>query len=117
MRTTHAGDDVSPLRRRYTAKEFKRGAARSRMAIDSIALARAVLVDGLPPATVAETQQVTRQWVFMAVSKMRNYIEDANPIPTGWAADVVTLPKADWVKVRNIERAARARLHARINAT
>lgn len=104
-------------RKRYKFREFKCGVARCRLKKDSIAIARAVLVEGELPNLVATTHKVTRQWVSLTVKKMRKYIEDANPVPTGWAADVVTLPKADWVKVRNIERAARARLHARIHAT
>ena len=97
-------------RKRYTLREFKRGVARCRLKKESIAIARSVLVEGEPPILVAKTHKVTRQWVSLAVQKMRKYIEDANPVPPGWSADVVTLPESVWPKVRVIERDARAQL-------
>jgi len=97
-------------RRHFTAGEFERAAGICRMEADSIALARAVMVDGETPASVAAAQGVTRQWISEAVRKMRNYIEQANPVPPGWKADLVTLPNRDWPTVRALERAARARL-------
>lgn len=98
-------------RRRYTAEEFQRAVPACRMTAESVALARAILVDGMRPATVAAKEGVSRQWASEAVRKMRIYIEQANPVPRGWKADVITLPNAAWPTVREMERIARSRLN------
>jgi len=74
---------------------------------DSIALARAVLVDGQAQAAAARAAGVGRQRASQIVHKMLRYIEQANPVPPGWRTDLVTLPARDWPKVRALERAAR----------
>jgi hypothetical protein len=97
-------------RRRFSKVEFDRGAAISRMEPGTIALARAILVEGRPQAVVAREKHVGRSWVSRAVGKMREYIEEANPVPPGWRTDTVTLPESDWPKVRQLERAAQEAL-------
>lgn len=97
-------------RRRYSEVEFDRGAALSRMEPSSIALARAVLVDGRSQAAVMRDARVSRQWISEIVVKMRRYIAEANPVPPGWRSDTVTLPEGKWPQVRALERAAHREL-------
>ena len=97
-------------RRRFSEKEFSRAAAISRLEAETVALARAVLVEGRSQVAVAREAGVTRQWVSELVGKMRRDIEEANPVPPGWLTDVVTLPAQDWPTVRALEQAAREAL-------
>lgn len=96
--------------RTVSATEFDRAAAICRMTESSVALARAVLVEGHRQSDVARSHSTTRQWVSEVVRKMRGYLGEANPIPPGWRADVVVLPEERWPEVREVERAARALL-------
>ena len=79
----------------------------------TIALVRSVLVDGRRQSAAAIQFKQTKQWVSEAVGKMRAYIAEANPVPPGWIADIVTLPAGDWAAVRKLQRAARAQLRRR----
>lgn len=96
--------------RRYSAREFDRGAAISRLENENIELARAVLVDGRRQNEVAKDAGVVRQRVNQLVKKMVQYIEEANPVPRGWKTDTVTLPLNVWPKVRELEREAQEAL-------
>lgn len=98
------------MTRRYAPTEFTRGADLSRMDESTIALARQVLVDGRRQADVARDAGVVRQRVNTLVKKMLSYIDKANPVPAGWKADTVILPLEDWLRVREMEKAARERL-------
>lgn len=101
------------MRKTVSETEFGRGAAISRMEPCNIAVARAVLVEGRRQADIAREHGLTRQSVSATVAKMRKYIQAANPVPPGWLADTVVLPKSDWPQVRAIEKAARGALKRR----
>lgn len=103
--------------RKVTPAEFDRGAAICRMEERTIALVRSVIVDGQKQSAAAIQFKQTKQRVSEAVKKMREYIAEANPVPPGWVADTVILPAGDWAAVRKLERAARARLRQRQEAT
>ena len=101
------------VRQRYSEWEFSRAVAISRMVPENVALARAVLVDGRPQASVARETGVGRQRASQIVKKMVRYIEEANPVPVGWHRDSVILPARDWPTVRALEQAARKQLAER----
>lgn len=78
----------------------------------TLAIARAVLVDGKKQVDVANEVGASRAWVSEAVAKFMRSVEDIERLasPDGWTTDTVTLPCDLWPQVRQLERAARARL-------
>lgn len=100
------------IRRRLSPDEFVRASARARMEPASLAIARAVLVDGAKQVDVAGQAGTSRAWVSEAVGKFMRYVEDAErlSVPDGWMLDTVSLPRDLWPQVRKLEREARARL-------
>lgn len=76
-----------------------------RMALDSIDIARLVLVDGLTQAEVATTHAMSRQRVFGILERFQ---KAAQAVPAGWRKVEVWLPPelADQVEV--LARRARA---------
>ena len=103
------------IRRRLSPDEFARASARARSAHvepSTLAIARAVLVDGTKQVAVAAQVGASRAWVSEAVAKFLRYVEDAErlSVPKGWMLDTVSLPRDLWPQVRKLEREARARL-------
>ena len=78
----------------------------------TLAIARAVLVDGTTQVEVAAQIGASRAWVSEAVAKFLKCVEDAErlSVPKGWMLDTVSLPRDLWPQVRKLEREARARL-------
>jgi len=60
-----------------------------RMALDTIDIARLVLVDGMTQAEVATTQNMSRQRVFGILERFQ---KAAQAIPSGWRKVEVWLP-------------------------
>lgn len=100
------------IRRRLSADEFTRASAGSRMEHSTLAIARAVLVEGKKQVDVATSVGISRAWVSEAVSKFMRAVEAAERVslPKGWQVDTVALPSELWPVVRKLEREARARL-------
>ena len=103
---------MTRLRRQISQPEFDRASARSRMHPESLAIAHAVLVKGERQADVARKADKTRSWVGELVAKFMRHVDEIERVtlPPGWETDTVSLPPELWPKVRNIERAARAKL-------
>lgn len=99
-------------RRLLSPAEFARASARTRMEPSTLAIARAVLVEGKQQVEVAASAGTSRAWVSEAVAKFMRRVEDAErlSLPTGWRTDTVALPSDLWPEVRKLERDARARL-------
>lgn len=62
------------------------------------------------PADVAREAGVNRQRMSAIVKSLLAYMEEANPVLPGWKADTMTLPLADWPRVRERETRAHAAL-------
>jgi TrfB plasmid transcriptional repressor len=91
---------------RMTAEQFEALRPRlGRLALDSVEIARAVLVDGLKPTEVAATHKMTRQRVHGIVSRFR---AAANQVPTGWKRVEVWLPPELAAEVEAMAEKARA---------
>lgn len=102
-------------RPRLSAEAFARASARARamhVEVGTIALARAVLVDGRRQVDVATEAEKTTAWVSEAVGKLMRYADDVerSTVPPGWKTGTVALPAELWPQVRQLEREARARL-------
>ena len=99
-------------RRRLSSSEFTRASARARLEPSTLAIARAVLVDGKKQVDVANDAGASRAWVSEAVAKFMRCVEETErlALPEGWVTDTVALPCDLWPQVRQLERAARARL-------
>ena len=65
------------IRRRLSPDEFARASARARMEPATLAIARAVLVDGTKQVEVAAQIGASRAWVSEAVAKFLKCVEDA----------------------------------------
>jgi predicted DNA-binding protein (UPF0251 family) len=73
-----------------TAEEFEALRPRlGRLAIDTIEIARAVLVDGMKTTEAANRHGMTRQRVHGIVQRFRAAAQD---VPTGWRRIEVWLP-------------------------
>jgi hypothetical protein len=98
--------------RLLSADEFARASARARMEPPTLAIARAVLVDGKRQIDVAASAGTSRAWVSEAVAKFMKCVEETErlSLPEGWKIDSVALPPDLWPEVRRLEREARARL-------
>lgn len=105
-------------RRILSTDEFARAAARARMEPATLAIARAVLVDGRRQVDVATDAGTSRAWVSEAVAKFMREVEAAErlSLPAGWKTDTVSLPSDLWPEVRKLEREARSRLRDKSGA-
>ena len=101
-----------------SADEFSRAAARARMEPATLAIARAVLVDGHRQVDVAAEATKSRAWVSEAVAKFMRHVEAAErlSLPAGWKTDTVSLPPELWPEVRKLEREARSRVSKKSDA-
>lgn len=69
-------------------------------------MARAVLVDGMPPRTVATQEGVRRQAVYVAVNRFQQAFLEQIQCPLGWEVVTVKLPPAMARTVRHMEQKA-----------
>jgi hypothetical protein len=91
-----------------TAEEFDNlGERLGRMAPESVAMARAVLVDGLPRATVAQQHGLTKPRVTAIVDRV---LAAAQDVPRDWVRVEVWLPPELAQQVREMEAQARAKV-------
>ena len=75
---------------RMTADEFEALRPRlGRLALDTVEIARAVLVDGMKPTEAANRYDMTRQRVHGIVKR---FSAAAHEVPTGWRRVEVWLP-------------------------
>ena len=89
-----------------TAQEFDELRPRlGRLSLDTVELAREVLVNGKTQSDVAREHGLTRQRVSGMVSRV---IAAANEIPRGWEKVEVWLPPALAEEVRKMEADAKA---------
>lgn len=89
-----------------TANEFEALRPRlGRLALDTVEIARAVLVDGLKPTDVATRHGMTRQRVHGIVQRFR---AAAQEVPTGWRRVEVWLPPELAAQVEAMAEKARA---------
>lgn len=93
-------------RSRYPAKMFAAAASKSKMAETSIAMARAVLVDGKTMRETAAAHNRSPGWVNKAVRRMRDYLEADDPAPADWVERTIVLPETAWRQVRILEHEA-----------
>lgn len=88
-----------------TPDEFDAVQARlGRMTIDTLRLAREVLVEGKSQAEVAAANNFTRQRINLAVTRV---LKAASDVPSDWQKVEVWLPPAMVEQVRNMEVEAR----------
>lgn len=88
-----------------TADEFDALRPRlGRLSLDSVAIARAVLVEGLKPADVAARFDMSRQRVHGIVQRFR---AAAQEVPTGWRRIEVWLPHEIALKVEAMAQRAK----------
>lgn len=92
--------------------EFARACAKSRLKPATLAIARAVFVEGKRQIDVAAEVGSTRSWVSQAIVKFWRQFEEVerSTVPKGWRTEAVSLPTNVWPAVRKLEREARARL-------
>jgi predicted DNA-binding protein (UPF0251 family) len=89
-----------------TASEFEALRPRlGRLAVDTIEIARAVLVDGMKPTEAARQYDMTRQRVHGIVQRFR---AAAQEVPTGWRRIEVWLPPEMAAQVEALAEKARA---------
>jgi len=89
-----------------TAKEFEALRPRlGRLALDTIEIARAVLVDGMKTTEAANRHNMTRQRVHGIVQRFR---AAAQEVPTGWRRVEVWLPPELAQQVEAMAEQARA---------
>lgn len=89
-----------------TAQEFDALRPRlSRLALNTVAIARVVLVDGMTPSEAAHRHSMTRQRVHGIVQRFR---AAAQEVPTGWRRVEVWLPPEVAIQVEAMEQKARA---------
>jgi hypothetical protein len=90
-----------------TAEEFDAlGPRLGRMAPESVAIAREVLVDGLAKVSVAERHGLTKPRVGAIVERV---LAAAQDVPRDWVRVEVWLPPELAQQVREMEAQARAR--------
>lgn len=88
-----------------TPEEFEAVQRRlGRMTLDTVRLAREVLVDGKSQAEVATANNLTRQRVSSAVARI---VKAASDVPPDWQKVEVWLPPAMAEQVRSMEAEAR----------
>ena len=91
---------------RMTADEFDALRPRlGRLALDTVEIARAVLVDGMKPTEAATRHQMTRQRVHGIVQR---FLAAAQEVPTGWRRVEVWLPPELAGQVKAMAEKARA---------
>lgn len=89
-----------------TAKEFDALRPRlGRLALNTVEIARAVLVDGMTQTEAANHYSMTRQRVHGIVQRFR---AAAQEVPTGWRRVEVWLPPEVAIQVEALEEKARA---------
>ncbi|KND61511.1 hypothetical protein BVER_04461c [Candidatus Burkholderia verschuerenii] len=89
-----------------TADEFEALRPRlRRLALDTVDIARAVLVDGMTPPDVAARYGMTRQRVHGIVKRFR---AAAQEVPTGWRRVEVWLPPEMAAQVKAMADKARS---------
>lgn len=89
-----------------TAEEFEALRPRlGRLALDTVEIARAVLVDGMKTTEAANLHNMTRQRVHGIVQRFR---AAAQEVPTGWRRVEVWLPPELAAKVEAMADQARA---------
>lgn len=89
-----------------TAQEFDALRPRlGRLALNTIEIARAVLVEGMTQTEAANHHSMTRQRVYGIVQRFR---AAAQEVPTGWRRVEVWLPPEVAVQVEAMEKKARA---------
>lgn len=93
-----------------TNQALARVQASSRFTRDSIEIVRRVLVVGERQADVASSMEKTPQHVSLLLKNFWGHYQKLHAVPPGWRTEYVTLPDTAWPKVRQIERAAKARL-------
>ena len=91
--TTMTPDEFEALRPRL-----------GRLALDTVDIARAVLVDGMRPTEAAVRHNMSRQRVHGIVQRFR---AAAQEVPTGWRRVEVWLPPERAVEVEAMARRAR----------
>lgn len=97
----------SPL---MTPEEFEAVQRRlGRMTLDTVRIAREVLVDGKAQVEVATANNLTRQRVSLAVNRI---MKAAYEIPADWQKVEVWLPPVMAEQVRNMETEARQQASA-----
>ena len=97
-----------------TAQEFDSLVDRlGRLTPESIAIAREVLVDGLPKARAAERHGLTQPRVLAIVERV---LAAARDVPRDWVRVEVWLPPELAQQVREMEARARARVKAEVNS-
>ncbi len=106
---------MTRTRPRLSPEAFARASAQARtmhVEVGTIALARAVLVDGRRQVDVATEAEKTTAWVSEAVGKLMRYADavERSTVPPGWTTGTVALPAELWPRVRQLEREARAQL-------
>lgn len=92
-----------------TPQEWDAALKFTKMDTKSKTIARLVLLDRQPQATVAKENAVSRQWVGRIVARMIAALRASVGTPPTWITRPVTLPRKDWKKVAAIEKAAKAR--------
>lgn len=89
-----------------TAEEFEALRPRlGRLALDTIEIARAVLVGGMKPTAAATRYNMSRQRVHGIIGRFR---AAAQQVPTGWRRVEVWLPPKLAAKVEAMAEQARA---------
>ena len=103
-----AGSNIrrrSKMEGALSLEEFKRGAKHfPNMAESSLALARAVLVDGKPISDVVAETDVSRQNVHWWAKQIYE-----STVPSGWVSEVVTLPRDKMTVVLKMQEQERSR--------
>ena len=101
-----------PTKDLMTTDEFDSlGARLGRMTPESVAIARAVLVDGLPKFVVAQQHKLTKPRVGAIVERV---LAAAQDVPKDWVRVEIWLPPELVQQVREME--AQARANARANS-
>ena len=80
-----------------------------RMALDTIDVARLVLVDGMTQAEVATSHKMSRQCVH---GILQRFAAAAQNVPTGWRRVEVWLPPELADQVEEMAQSALVKLHA-----
>lgn len=92
---------------RLTDEQFKNVRARLKSVSERVErMARAVLVEGIAPRTVAAKEDVNRQAVYVAVSRFQREFLEQIQCPLGWEVVTVKLPSVMARTVRNMEQKA-----------
>jgi hypothetical protein len=93
-----------------TADEFDSlGERLGRLTPESVAIAREVLVDGIPRTTVAQRHGLTKPRITFIVDRV---LAAAHDVPRDWVRVEVWLPPELAQQVREMEARARARAKA-----